>query len=54
MRRLLHALQARDVGLVVWRFERYVHTPMGDHDGHTARGYLFTSIVGHVASSELP
>jgi hypothetical protein len=45
MRRLLHALQMRGIGLVVWRLERYVHAPMEDHDGYATRGYLFTSIA---------
>jgi hypothetical protein len=45
MRCLLHVLQARGAGLVVGRFGRYMHAPMGDHDGHAARGDLFTSMA---------
>jgi hypothetical protein len=61
MRRLLHTLQARDTSLVVWHFGRYAYVPMGDHDGHVVRGYLFIliahslwSYMGYVAAPELP
>jgi hypothetical protein len=45
MRRLLHVLQARDTGLIVWRLGRYAHALMGDHDDYAAGGYLFTPIA---------
>jgi hypothetical protein len=29
----------------MWRLGRYVHAPMGDHDGNATGRYLFTSIA---------
>jgi hypothetical protein len=45
MSRPLHVSHARGISLVVWHLGRYVHVPMGDHDGNATRGYLFTSVA---------